>query len=310
MILQHLFPVFFLLLLGYVLKRKGITNAAFLKTTDGLIYYIFFPLLLFWKIGGSDTSFDPQSIRFYLSVTVAVVILYLLSLIAIRVLRISNFEAGAFSQSCYRFNTYVGVAVVSSVLGEEGVAQFGVLIGFIIPMINVLAVITLIWFTKPSTDHPKRASTIISSIVRNPLILGCAAGIIYARVFTGFPQFVENTLGLAASVTLPLALLSIGGTLTLNTVRRYLRPTIAAAVLKLLILPVLGYGIMTQLAVSGLFLHVGMIFFALPTSTAIYVLSSQLQSDTELASAAIALSTLLSFFSLSAVLGLLIGSSV
>jgi predicted permease len=46
----------------------------------------------------------------------------------------------------------------------------------------------------------------------------------------------------------------------------------------------------------------GMIFFCLPTSTAIYVLSSQLNSDTELASAAIVVSTLLSFGALSVAL--------
>ena len=45
-----------------------------------------------------------------------------------------------------------------------------------------------------------------------------------------------------------------------------------------------------------------MLFFALPTSPAIIVLSSQLNSDTEFASGAIVLSTLLSFFSMSAVL--------
>jgi predicted permease len=48
--------------------------------------------------------------------------------------------------------------------------------------------------------------------------------------------------------------------------------------------------------------QVGMLFFALPASPAIMVLSSQLNSDTEFASAAIVLSTLLSFFSMSAVL--------
>jgi hypothetical protein len=46
----------------------------------------------------------------------------------------------------------------------------------------------------------------------------------------------------------------------------------------------------------------GILFLSLPTSTALYVLSSQLNSDTELASAAIALSTLLSILSLSAAL--------
>ena len=45
-----------------------------------------------------------------------------------------------------------------------------------------------------------------------------------------------------------------------------------------------------------------MLFFALPTSTAIYILSSQLRSDLELASAVIVLSTLLSFVSMSLVL--------
>ena len=45
-----------------------------------------------------------------------------------------------------------------------------------------------------------------------------------------------------------------------------------------------------------------MVFFALPTSTAIYVLSSQLRSDTRLASAAIVVSTAGSLASLSVVL--------
>jgi predicted permease len=56
--------------------------------------------------------------------------------------------------------------------------------------------------------------------------------------------------------------------------------------------------------VTGIAFKVGMLFFAMPTSTALYVLSSQLNSDTKLASASIALSTVLSFVSLSVVLNL------
>ena len=57
-----------------------------------------------------------------------------------------------------------------------------------------------------------------------------------------------------------------------------------------------------MLGVTGVPFKVGMIFFCLPTSTAIYVLSAQMNSDVELASVAIMLSTLLSFASLSAAL--------
>lgn len=307
MVIQHIFPVFFMLLLGGVLKRQGITNQTFLKTTDAIIYYIFFPLLLFWKIGATDQYFTSETVRFYLAIACAVAILYLISLVAIYVARISAFQAGTFSQSCYRFNTYVGMAVVSSVLGEQGATQFGVLIGMIIPMINVLAVTTLIWFSGQPTNGSQRVAIMIKSIATNPLILGCAAGLLYARLFNVFPVILDNTLRMSASVTLPLALLSIGGSLTLKNLKKYFGTAMTAGVLKLVALPILGFWIMTLWEVDGLLFQTGMIFFALPASTAIYVLSSQLNSDTGLASASIALSTLLSFISLSVVLGWLNG---
>jgi hypothetical protein len=73
-------------------------------------------------------------------------------------------------------------------------------------------------------------------------------------------------------------------------------------VLKLVLLPVTGYFFLKIFNANALPFKVGMIYFALPTSTALYILSSQLSSDTQLASAAIALSTMLSFISLSVAL--------
>lgn len=304
MVIQHIFPVFFMLLLGAVLRRRGITSEVFLKNSDRLVYYIFFPLLLFWKIGGAGQPFTPETLRFYLAVACTVALLYLVSLAVIRIGSIPAHQAGAFSQCCYRFNTYVGMAVVSSVLGEAGAARFGVLIGMIIPVINVLAVSTLIWFSpRPDGGRSRNNAVLLKSIITNPLIIGCAAGLLYARIINVFPPFIDNTLSLSASVTLPLALLSIGGNLTLKEIKKHFCTALTAAVLKLAALPLAGFLIMGWWSVDGLFFQVGMIFFALPASTSIYVLSAQLNSDTELASASIALSTLASFFSLSAVLG-------
>lgn len=302
MIIQHLFPVFALILLGVVLKRTGLTNTAYLVTTDRLVYYIFLPVLLFWKIGGATRTFEPQAMRFYLAVVLSVIIIYLLSMLYIRMWTVPDFQAGAFSQSCFRFNTYVGMAVVLSVLGEAGVAQFGVLIGVVIPIINVMAVATLIWFSGQPYDWRRRLRLTAMSIITNPLVIGCAVGLLYARWINSFPRFVDNTLGLMAALTLPLALFSVGGSLTPHTVLRHLKLSSAAAVFKLALLPLVGFGVIRLLGISGDLLAMGMLYFALPTSPAIYVLSSQLDSDTEFASAAIMLSTGLSFFSLSVVL--------
>ncbi len=301
LILNSLFPVVVLIFLGFVLKRKGMTTATFLQTSDKLVYYIFFPVMLFWKIGGS--SFEngiDWSLCF--AVVLALAIMFVLSFVMITVFRITDFQAGSFAQSCYRFNTYIGVAVILNSLGEEGIQHFGLVISIAIPIINVVAVTTLIWFSQESLPVLKRSKIVIKALLSNPLILGCVIGIIYSRSFSGFPQFINNCLSLLSMVTLPLALLSIGGSLSFAGIRQHLPVSLLAASAKLVIFPLVGYCSLHLFGINGIPFQVGMIFFALPTSTAIYVLSSQMHSDTELASAAILLSTLLSFPVLSLVL--------
>lgn len=302
MVIQHLFPVFALIVLGVFLKQRGLTDARFLATTDRLIYYIFFPAMLFWKIGTADQRFAAQALPLFLAAACAVGTIYLLSGLYILVSKVPAFQAGSFSQSCYRFNTYVGMAVILSRLGESGVAQFGILIGGVIPLINLLAVATLIWFSGQPNHWRARASLTIRAMLTNPLVIGCAAGLFYARWINTLPAFLENTLRLGASLTLPLALISVGGSLTLRGLQNHLRLATIGAVFKLVLLPLTGYCFLSLFGVTGTDWGVGLIFFALPTSTAIYVLSSQLGSDTELAAAAVVVSTAFSFVSLSAAL--------
>ena len=300
MVLNSLFPVFVLIVLGRALKHYGLTDEAFLSRSDRLVYFIFFPALLFWKIGGSPPT-GPIDWGLFGAALMAVLAIYALSLAYIR-WRLADFQAGAFSQSCYRFNTYIGMAIVINAYGPEGARTFGLLVGFIIPAINVLAVSTLIWFSGRSYARGKRLRLTAKALISNPLILACLAGILFSRTGWHLPNYAAAALKLMAAITLPLALLSIGGALTLQTARGYLAPSLAAAAFKLVGLPLVGLGCLKFFGVQGLSLQIGMLFFALPTSTALYVLSAQLNSDTRLASASIVVSTGLSFVPLSLVL--------
>ena len=300
-ILNSLFPIFALLFLGALLKKIGITNDSYLKTSDKIIYNIFFPIMLFWKIGGSAQEAGLDLL--FLFTTIGVIgFVVLCSFLFIKFAPVSAFQAGSFSQSCYRFNTYIGVAVILNSFGEAGIVYFGVLIALVIPLVNVCAVSTLIWFSGNNEGLKKRGLFIFKALCANPLIIGCFLGILYARFWGTFPVFLDNSLKMMSMVTLPLALLSIGGSLSFRGIKDNLGLSFAAAFFKLLVLPVSGYLIYRLVGLEGLGFKVGMIFFCLPTSTAIYVLSSQLKSDTNLASSAIVLSTLLSFVSLSVAL--------
>ncbi len=301
LILNNLLPIFAIISLGVILKRFEWINESFISSSDRLIYYIFFPGLLLWKIGKPTEGLGIES-GLILGVLGSVFAIFLISLVFSRLFDLTDYEVGSFSQGCYRFSSYIGMALTFSALGEDGGRTFGILIGFVIPFINVLAVTSMTYYSARISSDRSGIRLIMKAMISNPLILACIAGILYSRLSVGFPVFVENTFALMSSVTLPLALVSIGGTLTFAGYRKYLRKGLLSASLKLLVLPVIGYVTMSALGVSESAMKVAMIYFALPTSPQNYILSSQLNSDVELATSSILVSTILSIMSLSAVL--------
>jgi predicted permease len=239
MILNALFPVFAIIVLGHILKRFGLTSDAFLNKSDRLIYFIFFPILLFWKIGtappAASTNFD-----FCLAALCTVTMVFVLSILYIKIFSVGEFQAGTFSQSCYRFNTYVGMALVLNAFGEAGGRHFGILIGIIIPWVNVMAVTILIWFSGQRLTFWKQVKVTFKAVFTNPLFIACIAGFIYSNTLKVFPKPIDNTFALLSMITLPLALLSIGGALTLKSLKKYFKLSIAASGFKLLVLPLTG----------------------------------------------------------------------
>jgi predicted permease len=300
-ILDNVLPVFLLIALGVVLRRAGLTDAAFLRRGDRLVYHVFFPALLLWKVGGAGAP-DGAPWRLWAAGLGALTAMWLVSLALIAALRVSGRRAGVFSQATFRFNTYVAIAVVFNVQGDPGVARLGELLGLAIPLCNVLAVVTMIWHRRGVLDQAARMRLTLRALVSNPLILACAAGMVWARWLPPFPVALDNTLRLAASLTLPFALISIGGSLTLAGLRRHLPLAATATLLKLAALPLVGWWALRLAGVTGPDHLTAMLFFAMPGSTAMFVLAEQLDGDSELASAVIVLSTLVSIASLSIVL--------
>jgi predicted permease len=297
-VLNALFPIFGLLILGGLLKKFSLTSESYLKASDKLVYFIFFPIMLFWKVGAAPRGGGDQ-LSFVAVTLLALGSMFVISSLVIKFVPVTAFQAGSFSQSCYRFNTYIGVAVILNSLGEAGISYFGILIAVTIPLVNVFAVATLIWHSGYEGSIGKRGKIFIKALLGNPLIIGCFAGVAYARLVGGFPEFIDNTLALMSMVTLPLALISVGGALSFKGVQKYLPLSLLGAFLKLALFPCLGFLFYKLFQIDGVAFKTGMIFLCLPASTMIYVLSSQLNSDIELASSSIVVSTLLSFVSLS-----------
>lgn len=308
-IIDNVLPVFILIAMGQVLVRFKLLDKQFFAASDRVVYFIFFPAMLFWKISGAS---GPNGVSSELSildlapwVLAAIFIVWGLGLLYLRLAKVAPFQAGTFSQVSYRFNTYVGMAVILTAYGEKGAADFGVLVGVVVPFINVLAVTTLVWYSQANYNGRQKALLVVKALVANPLIISCVAGMAYARLGPPLPLLVQNTLGLMSSITLPLALLSLGAGLSIANLKEFWSLAAAACVFKLLILPAVGLGLLSLAGASGLAFKVAMIYFVLPSSVSCHILSSQLGSDARLAVNAVALTTLASFISLSVALSLL-----
>lgn len=302
-VLNNVLPVFALIALGWCLGRLKITEPGFYKTADKLIYFIFLPSLLFWKTAAPAAAPDFDT-PWILAVCGIIAASHLLCLAWVRLTGMAADKVGSFCQGAYRFNTYIGMAIVLSVFGEPGVSRFSILVGFAIPLINVLAITALIWYSSRSYTGLEKIGLVVKSIVTNPLVIACAAGLTWYHLGLKLPVFLDNSLGLLSLVALPLALLSIGAGLTFHKLGRNFQITATAAVFKLVLMPLAGWFALKMAGSAGLDFSVAMVFFALPTSTASYILSAQLGADPDLAKAEIVVTTVLSIISLSVITAL------
>jgi malonate transporter len=300
MILNNLFPVFALIGLGALLKHIHLTGERFLKASDRLVYFIFFPVMLFWKIGASPSA-DNSATDLIVAAICAVATVYLICHLYETVQGV-NFCRRLFFTVLLSVQHLRGNGCHFKRIGRD--RCIAVRHSDRIPHTHYQRAgrIHLDLVLRPGhryapavANHPARPD-FQSADHRLPGRYGLFA------VCRCIPGFLDNTFRLAAMVALPLALLSIGGTLTVKNIKAHLGHAFLGSAIKLLVLPTVGWFFLKAVDASPSLLSGGHALFRLPASPAIIVLSSQLNSDTEFASAAIVLSTLLSFFSMSAVL--------
>lgn len=288
-------PVFLVIGLGFSLKKTGLVKADFLYNLNRLIYYIALPALLFYKISKADflVSFNGLLLCGMI-VSIVTIFVFSYGYGTIRGYRPS--VHGAFCQGAFRGNlAYIGLAIVDSAYGEAGFAIAGILLGFLVPLLNFLSVVALVF---PNRRHSsgQKALSLVKQIMYNPLILSSFSGIIWSFLALPLPQIVDRALGIITGMSLPLALISIGASFSFNKLRGDLAVATLSTCIKIVILPALTGGILYLFGVHGQELAIGVLLAGTPTATAAYIMAQQLKGDAELSGAIIMLSTLSSIF--------------
>lgn len=135
-------PDFAIILLGLLLRVKLGFEKSFWEKAEKLVFYVLFPPLLFTSIAGSNLSLGASA--GFLAVGVGTMVLGVAASRCVRffvkgdaVTQASLFQCG------FRFNTYIGFALVVKLFGDEGFALLALLIAFWVPISNTIAVAAL-----------------------------------------------------------------------------------------------------------------------------------------------------------------------
>ncbi|MDR0826881.1 MAG: AEC family transporter [Desulfovibrio sp.] len=304
-LIATVFPVFGTIFLGAAILRFGLFPAATAYALNQFVYWIGLPALIFTLLGRLDTTAVPQA--YFAGFFGALLLSYGLCFAAVLLWgRVRAREAAMLScLSCFPNTGFMGVAMLTFLLpgNDEALSVAGLATVLYSPVLLLtdagLAV------AKHGGEGGRRIlAEFARSMLRNPMLLACLAGLGLNFSGLGFFRPLMNMTSMLGATAAPCALFAIGMVLAAQASSARLRESfrltrqIPVHCVKLLILPGLTYAVLRLFGLSGLTLGVTTLSSAMPIGVAAYVVAEKFQVCAQDTSTGIFFNTAVSLVSL------------
>ena len=272
-------PIFLCILLGYFLRRIHMVDTPSLNVMNKLCFKVFLPIYLFNNIATTNlaAAFNGKLLATaYLGVTAQFILLMLL----IPRLEKENPRRGVLIQAMFRSNfALFGLPLALSLCGTEKVGPTSILVGFTVPLFNILAVVSLESFRGEKPSVKKMAK----GIATNPLIIASLIGILFNLLDFSLPSAVQKSVNDLGGVAPPLSLVALGGSFTVSKVKEYKKQLTIGVLGRLVFSPLLMVGVGILLGFRNELLIPLLIMSGAPTAVSSFPMAQQMDGDGELA---------------------------
>lgn len=283
-------PIFLLILLGMGSRRMDLLNDTELNHVNKAIFQVMFPFMMFYNIYSADFSgvIRPGYFAFCIITLLAV---YFLGVGVTLLVEKDNYSRGALIQAMYRGNfVLMGIPIMQNLLGDEAMGLTTIMVAIIVPIYNVLAVVTLEVFR----GGDLHLAAMIKKILTNPLILGALTGILAVLLGLELPAVLEKPVSQVGAAATPAALLVMGASFHFSSVRDNLKDLIIGVTGKLVVSPAIALTAAWLLGIRGVPLALLIIMFGAPCAVSGYTMAQQMDSNGELAAGCLIFTSLLS----------------
>lgn len=289
-------PIFLLVTLGVLLKYWKVIDDHFMDKASKLVFVVALPVLMFMSMVKTDMQTVLNPSLLLMSSLATILVFVLLTLLAPYLVKNSR-ERGVFIQGAFRGNTaIVGLAFCFNAYGNNGLAKASILMSILSLIYTILSVYIL---SATLSDEKIKFRKIIVSVFKNPIIISIILGM--GVNFIGIPihGMLMKSGEYIAQLTLPLALICIGGTLSLAEMKSSSFVAWNAVIAKLIITPALIVVIAYLCGFSQIDIGILFLMVSTPTAAASYVMVQAMNGNGKLAANIVVLSTLASLLTVS-----------
>lgn len=292
--LEAVLPIFIIMGVGMLIRHQGLVDEYDVKKMNKTVFAVFFPVLMFSNLYGKDIHGAVDGKLMLFSV-LTVLLVYGLTVAFVVHIEKNQKTRGAMIQAIYRSNFVImGIPIVSNIYGGDNLILPSVMITVVVPIYNVLAVITLEVFRggKPNALH------ILKQLAKNPLILGALAGILAVLIDLRLPQVLENAVSSMAGVATPMALLTLGAFFDFKSIAKRKKDIAICVIGRLIAVPAVGVIAGILLGFRDVALVTLIAIFASPSAVSSFPMAQEMDSDAELAGDAVVFSSMFACFTM------------
>ncbi|HPT30749.1 MAG TPA: AEC family transporter [Prolixibacteraceae bacterium] len=286
-------PLFLIILVGILVSRAKIATEDWVEILNRFALWIGFPALVITLLARTDLSGGHYN-RMIVVNSAYFVFCTLLAFPYSRLFRFSRLRRRTFFLIlAYGNITYLGIPVLQSVMGEEGLHS-----GAILSSVYVFWLLTLgLFLVETGDEKPFHPGELGLKLLTNPLLLSVIAGLFLSVTGFKLPEIFNRSLSILAPSVTPIVLFSLGifmGFQKIGPLREWGHVFLFSLVIMLL-LP----GIFCLVAkytgwLGGLELKASILEAAMPVGLTSYALVQQYRLDTAFTARVVLLSTTLS----------------
>lgn len=297
-ILLGVLPVFSIIAIGWGLRVSKVIPEPAWGPIERLAYFVFYPGFLIpaaWNADFANGSAGALGLSTIggMSVVAAGVLL---------VRPLLKIDGPAFTsvfQGALRWNSFVFLPLVVVIYGDEGAGLAAIVLGALIPVINVLCVLVLAHWGEGQGGGWRKS---LAGLAANPVIWSCAIGITLNLAGAPKPEVLMRALGLLSDAALAVGLIVAGGGLSFRYALS--RPVLIGSVsaVKLIVLPLLMWSFCRLLGGDATAQGIALICGSAPGAAASYVLARQMGGDARLMAGIVAFTTAASLITIPTIL--------